>query len=456
MARKGAAGAAGPVLPDEGALLAAAREVLDNNWRGHSTVPAPRLYPHQWSWDSALIAIGLSWVDQGRAQTELESLLSAQWEDGRIPHIVFSPSVPADAYFPGPDFWRSSDVAAAAAGTATSGLIQPPLHAMAALEVYRNGEDRSEGLAFLRRVLPALDRWHRYLLDRRDPGGIGLAAILHPWESGLDNSPAWEEALAAFEIPNGVLPAYRRRDLEGANPADRPSDAAYDRFVYLAETYRGLGYDDRRICAMSPFVIVGPLVNALLVTSSLALAEIAGLLGEDPSPHRSTADAVRRAMQAQLWDPEHGRYYSRNLRTDALLREASILSFMPLIDPGLPSAGVEAIVRDLRAASFHPPEAEEHYLVPSYSLTGLHFDARRYWRGPVWINTDWLIWRGLRQHGHEELAVHVADSMLGLVSRSGFHECFDPFTGAGYGSDSFSWTAALTIDLIQRRRSGRT
>jgi len=434
-------------------LLAAAREVLDENWIGRSTIPASGLYPHQWSWDSAFIAIGRSWADQGRAQAELESLLSAQWDDGRIPHIVFNPDVLPDAYFPGSSFWRSGELARAAGTTETSGLVQPPLHAQAALEVYRNAQDRIEALAFLRRVYPGLGRWHRYLLEARDAAGIGLSAILHPWESGLDNSPAWEDALAGVDIPDGALPLYERRDLVRANPADRPSDAAYDRFVYLADAYRRLGYDDARICAMSPFVIVGPLVNALLIWSSLAMAEMAVLVGDDPTPHRRAASTVRAAMSKHLWDAGHRRFYSRNLRAGALLREASILSFMPLVDPQLRKEHAQGIVSDLEASSFHAPEDAEHYLVPSYDLTSAQFDPRRYWRGPVWINTDWLIWRGLEQHGQSALAQHVADSMLALVRKSGFREYFDPFSGAGYGADRFSWTAALIIDVIERRRA---
>ncbi|MEO8247449.1 MAG: hypothetical protein ABI622_10065 [Chloroflexota bacterium] len=437
----------------EAELLEAARAVLDANWTGGSTVPSRDLYPHQWSWDSAFIAIGRSWYDQARAQVELESLFAGQWADGRVPHIVFNPEVPSDAYFPGPTFWRSSDAAGSPAGIETSGLIQPPLHAWAVLEVHEHAADPTESRAFLERMYPMLVAWHGYLLGPRDPERIGLAAILHPWESGLDNSPAWEGALRHIDIPPGLLPSYERRDLAGADPADRPTDAAYDRFVYLAHAYRGAGYDDERICRMSPFVVAGPLVNALLIRSSQALASIAQLLDEDPEPHRLAAVAVRKAMHDHLWDPLQRRYYSRNLRREELIREASILSFMPLLDPELPAQGVAAIVRDLSAPCFHPPEADEHYLVPSYDLTGELFDPRRYWRGPVWINTDWLIWRGLLDHGQGALAAHVADSMIALVRKSGFREYFDPFTGAGYGSDGFAWTAALIIDVIERRRA---
>ena len=114
-------------------IAAGARRVLDENWLGASTLPSRTLYPHQWSWDSAFIAIGLRHLSVRRAQRELESLLGAQWGDGRVPHIVFNPSVPHTAYFPSPDFWRSSAAGAASgapAGTETSGLVQPPVHAL--------------------------------------------------------------------------------------------------------------------------------------------------------------------------------------------------------------------------------------------------------------------------------------------------------------------------------------
>ena len=58
--------------------------------------------------------------------------------------------------------------------------------------------------------------------------------------------------------------------------------------------------------------------------------------------------------------------------------------------------------------------------------------------------------QGLRQHGHAALAEEIAASSLRLVARSGFHEYFDPFDGRRIGTNSFGWTAALTIDVIER------
>src|SRR5687767_1103787 len=106
-----------------------AEDVLTGNWKGLHTVPAKTLYPHQWSWDAAFIAVGLAHVAPQRAWQDLHSLFEAQWPDGRVPHIVFDPSVADRDYFPGPSFWKSPH--------GTTGIVQPPVHALAALLVHR-------------------------------------------------------------------------------------------------------------------------------------------------------------------------------------------------------------------------------------------------------------------------------------------------------------------------------
>jgi len=68
-------------------LWAAALGVLDANWTPTGTLPAPRQYPHQWSWDSAFISIGLARVHPDRARAELSPLFDAQWASRLVPHI---------------------------------------------------------------------------------------------------------------------------------------------------------------------------------------------------------------------------------------------------------------------------------------------------------------------------------------------------------------------------------
>ena len=435
------------VVSDHATLLQRAQEVLDANWTGDATLASRSLYPHQWSWDAAFIAIGRSWTEPERAVRELETMFQAQWADGMLPHIRFDPAT--RDYFPGPEFWASERSPLAPAGQRTSGLTQPPLHARAALEIHRHAGGGAAATAFLRGLFPRLVAQHRYLEQRRDPAGHGLAAIVHPWESGLDNSPIWDAELEAIDVPPGSIPPYQRYDLAHANAADRPSAATYDRYVYLAVRYRDSGYDDADLLATSPFLVEDVLFNAVYLWSVHALVEIAGILGEDAAPLAAAARRIHDGLLTHLWDPDAGRFFSYDLRGRRWIRKESVDATMPLLDPELPGDLVRAIAGELTSAAFDPSPAVPHYLVPSYDLGAKDFDRRRYWRGPVWINTDWLLWRGLRQHGQDTLAREVEKSMVELVRHAGFREYFDPFTGDGYGSEDFSWTAALLMDVLR-------
>ena len=431
----------------------AARSVLDANWLGSSTVPSRSLYPHQWNWDSAFIAIGRSWYDQDRAQQELRTLFEAQWDNGKVPSIVFNPSVPDDAYFPGPAFWQTSTRSPAAPRhVETSGITQPPIHAQAALQMHRHAHDKDSSNAFLRWLYPRLVAEHDYFARDRDPTGIGLASVVHPWETGLDNSPVWDRDLAELDIPPGSLPPYERHDLAHANPADRPTNEAYDRFVFLVVRYRDSGYDDDRLVEAVPFTIADPLFNSIYLWSTHALAEIAQAIGEDPTPHREAAERIHTALLGHLWDPEARRFAAMDVRTMERGVEDTIVAFAPVLDPDLPREQHDAIMADLRSAAFHPGGEGPAFVVPSYDLLGEDFDRRRYWRGPIWINTNWLLWSGLHQHGHNEETDDIVASSLRLIEKSGFREYFDPNDGTGYGTDGFGWSAALALDFIDRHR----
>jgi len=432
------------------ALLDGARSVLDENWLGSSTLPSRTLYPHQWSWDSAFIAIGRSWYDQAKAQRELESLFKAQWANGKVPHIVFNPKVPDDAYFPGPTFWQTSTRSKdAPRDVETSGITQPPIHAQAALEMHRHARDDASSVAFLRWLYPRLVAEHDYLARHRDPTGIGLASVVHPWESGLDNSPVWGRDLSELEIPAGAIPPYQRHDLAHANAADRPTNEAYDRFVYLVVRYRDSGYDDGVLLETVPFAMASPQFNAIYLWSTHALVELAGVVGADPTPHREAAERIHSALLSHLWDPDARCFAAMDVRTKERGVEDTIVAFAPLLDPELPADHRKSIVDTLKSNCYHA-DGPLSFVVPSYDLLADNFDRRRYWRGPIWINTNWLLWSGLHLHGHDSETDDILASSLRLVEGSGFHEYFDPIDGTGYGSDGFGWTAALTIDLIER------
>src|SRR5918998_2513628 len=242
-------------------LAARAGRVLRQNDMGDWTRAAPGLYPHQWSWDSAFIAIGLARLDTRRAAKELLALFSHQWGTGKIPHIVFNPKAPSESYFPGADHWACASTSpdAPPAPPYTSCLCQPPIHAIAALRVWevaerKGGEEVDEARAFLRQIYPKLFLWHRYLMTYRDPEGSGLVTIYHPWESGTDNSPRWDAALAAVEV--GEMPPYERRDLEHVDdPSERPSDEEYARYIWLVELIKRVSSGEGEIYESHPFLV---------------------------------------------------------------------------------------------------------------------------------------------------------------------------------------------------------
>lgn len=195
------------------ALSARAAHVLRSNDLGTMTTAAPLLYPHMWSWDAAFIAIGLATVSVDRAITEIDTLLAAQWRNGMIPHIVFSAA--SHSYFPGAECWESSRLAKSApTEPETSGICQPPVHALAVQRILKAADRRGDGERrtasdFFDRTWPRLLGWHRWLAEARDPDGVGRVTIHHGWESGMDNSPRWDGPYARMvvgeDLPHGWL-----------------------------------------------------------------------------------------------------------------------------------------------------------------------------------------------------------------------------------------------------------
>ena len=432
---------------DETVLWDAAARVVDDNWTGTATVPSPGLYPHQWSWDSAFVTMGLARYRRDRAERELLSLFRGQWADGLVPHIVFNATLSRNGYFPGPDLWRTEHHPAAPHAVRTSGLTQPPLQALAALRLYEcaTPAEAERSRAFLEHLYPKLVAQHRYLARCRDMGSSGLVAICHPWESGLDNSPAWDRPLGALELPPAEYAPKQR--LNGV-----PNGEDYDRYVWLVTLLRKEGYRAEYMREAHPFAVEDPLFNATYLASTHALAELAEILGRDPVPHREMAQRIHRALLDRLWDGETGCFRARDLRDDRLLPVMSVAGFAPFLDPDLPAPMLRSLADLLLSAHF---AGAAGYPVPSCDIQATAFDRHGYWRGPTWVNTNWLLWHGARAHGLSVVADLLYASTLRLVRQSGFREFFDPFDGSGRGGHDHSWTAALVLDLLGARRTPR-
>lgn len=411
-----------------------ARAALRSDDRGGYTVPSPRLYPYQWLWDAGFVALGWATFDEPRAWLELERLFAAQWPSGLLPHIVFHQSDPG--YFPGPEVWGGSGP------VPSSGITQPPVLSSVVRRLLERAKDAALAEAKARALYPKLLAYHRWLERARDPEKTGLPAVLHPWESGLDNSPLWDAALA--RSPSAPLQTARR-DTGHVAAEQRPSSAEYERYLGLVARFRDLGYDSPELYAASPFRVASASFGAIWHRANRDLLALARRFGAGGAGEIDTWLARSGAALETLWDEAERFYLSRDLVSGEPIRVRTFEGFMPLY------AGTAAPERAAALAATARRWGERvRYLLPSTDPTDPRFEPRRYWRGPVWLNVNWMLSAGFAAYGHADVAERLRADGLELARTSGLWEYFDPHTGEGLGGHTFAWSAALVLDWLER------
>ena len=443
---------------DLGVLRDRAAAVLRGNDAGGWTKASPHLYPHQWSWDSAFNAIGWAHLDVRRAMAELEGLFAAQWSTGMVPHIVFRAG-PDEPYFPGPEWWDCAIAPAAPAPPVqTTGICQPPVHALALRRIWQLTPPprRPEIRARLRALYPRLVHWHRYLATQRDPEASGLVTVYHPWE-GTDNSPRWDRSLARIKVAK-PRPYTRLDTRQVRDPSQRPTDWDYDRYLWLVGLLRKYRYDDAQIYRQYPFLIKDVFFSAVLVSANAALLDLADAAQASDADREQLAGWLDRGHQGLTgcFDAESGLCHDYDVRAGEQIRLRTFAGFAPLFAP-TPDAGQRAAqLRRLDSADFCGDPRFRWRLLPSTSPAEPAFEPRKYWRGPVWPVIDWLLWRSLSQLGYSDRADELRrDSLAEIAAAGEFAEYFEPFTGQPLGSPKQSWTAAVTLDWTAADPSAR-
>jgi hypothetical protein len=414
--------------------MRSALEILDFNNTPAFIVPSAEQYPHQWLWDACFHAIILASLRPELAARELISLLSSQQPDGMIPHVTFNPFVDGSRYRPNATDW--------ATGGPHSGITQTPLVAPAAKRVFQLTKDR----AFLRRAYPRMVRYHHWLKRVRDPEDTGLVAIVHPWESGMDNSPVYDGLKERFlkSLPADFVPPPRA-DTKRVPHGQRPSDDCYRFYWGLIALFRACEWDQQRMMQRSPFRVADVLFNSVWCKANADLAQLAGWLGKASDQKRFLAwsDQTSRALREHCWDPKAGFFLARDLCNGQPIAARTIAGFMPLYAGAATPAMGDALIEHLmdRRAFYY------HLGVPSASFQTPAFDRYRYWRGPVWINMHWLLSQGLRRYGYFDIASKLVEKSHCLVADEGYWEYYDPFTGKGLGASYFSWSTLIDIML---------
>jgi len=388
-----AAGAGGEALGPAAVRLA--ERVLRGSWvegerdgfRYRYTRPSPSRYPWQWYWDSCFAAIVWRRFAPERARAELESLLGAQRPDGFIGHTIFwdSPvSLPRLAFYNVPS--------RAALQTQT---IQPPLLAWAWRIAV--GDPAEE---------PRIAAQMEWLAANRDLEGDGLLWIVQPDESGLDASPKFDPVWGRHS--NGRIG-----------------------FPLLVRANRKLGWDARRLREHGRPLLCETLVNTMWSLSLQAMGR--------PS--------ATPALIERLWDERRGLFLDEVQPGGARPGVVTWASLAPLALPDLPQEIGRRLVEEhlLDELEFLTPVAPPSVAAsePSYEPGGGRGPIRRYWRGPTWVNSAWMVWLGMRRLGYEKEARRLAEGVIGAAVREGLREYYDPRTGKGLGAKDFAWSALV-------------
>ena len=408
-----------------------ARSILVKNDRGGFTIPTARLYPFQWNWDSAFIALGIATMDGDRAWQELETLVDGQAHDGMIPSIIFRND--DDDYFPGPKVWQTNN--GAINGT---GISQPPVLASVARQFAQAQGDI--GLERARNLFGAMMQWHHWWHECRTPDGLDVVCTVHPWETGRDNCPDWKIGLQNMPTDPDLEP-YQRKDIEHANPAQRPSQEEYDKYISIVKFGRDHGWDQKILTNQGPFLMADPGIFFILLRADRDLLWLAEQLGYSQEALKIRTWIAKAEASAHLfWNDDYGAFCAWDVRTGVFSQgfsNASALCFYA--DIGTPDQRAQTIAHMERIA------AQTQFGQSSWDPEAPLFESQRYWCGPLWCQMNYMIAKGLAEQGHDALAEKMRVDLKNVIELSGFYECFDPLSGAGCIGRDFSWTAALWL-----------
>jgi hypothetical protein len=331
-----------------------------------ASLPDYRRGPLIFGWDSALSALLVSRTEATLGRAIVRSVLSRQQPDGRLPFVSLGP--------------HDGDRCA------------PPLLSLAAWYLSYDGSTE-----FTAEVFPKLAQAHRYLMDHREPRKDGLLCwgndkkkssplriegwVGAAYESGMDNSPMWEE-------------------------------------LGFDEEHQTLGLACLDLCSMAAL-------------SARILAALAERVGDDPAPFVEDYRRVYHAVNSRLWG---GDELYHNLRLDGSLGASlTPTSFYPLIAGLVPKDRATTLIqRHLRSRETF----WSHPMLPSLARSSPFYEGDGdYWRGRIWPPMNYLVWAGLRQYNPAEaahLAEHCRDLFEEEWEKEGHvHENYSAVTGRG-------------------------
>ena len=413
-------------------LLKNAQKTLLNNRRSGYTLPTNnKLYPAQWNWDSAFIALGYSHFNLNFALEEINTLLKGQWKDGMIPHILFHDK--NTKYFPNHTVWNCGNK------IASSGITQPPIIVSVLRQILEGNKISENQKRRVKEIVKKLKKYIEWFIKFRDPKQNGLISILHPWESGYDNSSIWDDPMSKVKVEKNLK--YKRGDIKVVNPEQRPLKTDYDRYVTIKNHLKANKYNPTKLYKISKFNVIDIGFNSIFLR---ALKDLIILLKRYNISYSNLKKFSKKSEKqlTKLYDSKKDIFYAYDVKNKKKIIVPSITNFFILYADIKNNLLNKKIIKSLKKYN-----KGKKYIFSSIKPDHKSFEEKRYWRGPIWINCNWIIYQGLKNKD-KIFSSYVKKKTIGLVNKKGFHEYYSCKSGNAMGAYNFSWSAALYLDLV--------
>ena len=226
-------------------------------------------------------------------------------------------------------------------------------------------------------------------------------------------------------------------------------------------------YDERKMNVDFPFRIKDIVCSTFLYVANKHLLNIIDILEKEGMAKPLSSIINHAKSEIRVWiertennfpiyftptrnyrEIEKDDVYNYDLVKDNWIKKRTIISLLPIYAGIIPKENIGGLIKWIN--HHHYCGAGNCYvpILPSTDVDESYFAPKNYWRGPIWINTNWMIFYGLRIYGFYKRAEEIRQGIFKLIRKSGFREYYSPFTGNGLGGTRFSWSAALAADLV--------